>query len=57
MQLRELVDNERRNLGDKVTEHLDFTLKQAVTETVAVKMRMAEMEKRQKEIEIEYQEV
>lgn len=33
-QLKDMVENERRNLGDKVSEHLDFTLKQAVAETV-----------------------
>lgn len=51
------MDHERRNLSEKVTEHLDSTLKQAVAETVAVKMRMSDMEKRQREIEAEYQEV
>lgn len=55
--MRELVDAERKNLSDKVTEHLDFTLKQAVSETVAVKMRMSDMEKRQHEMEVEYLEV
>lgn len=55
--LRDLVDAERKNLGDKVAEHLDFTLKQAVSETVAVKMRMNDMLKKQKEMENEYQEM
>lgn len=55
--LREQVEAERKNLGDKVSEHLDFTLKQAVNETVQIKLRLKETENKHRELENEYQEL
>ena len=55
--MKEQVEAERKNLQDKISEHLDFTLKQAVNETVQIKLRLQETEKKYNQLENEYQEL
>ena len=55
--LKELVEQEKRNLSDKVSAELDSTLKQAVKEKVEIKMELDEYKKSMRDQNSDYQEL
>lgn len=55
--LKEMVEQEKRNLSDKVSAELDSTLKQAVKEKVEIKMELDEYKKSMRDQNSDYQEL
>jgi hypothetical protein len=55
--LAELVEKEKRDLSDKVSSELDFTLKKAVEEKVKIKIDLDKMTAEKNKIQREYVEL